>query len=592
MAFFDFFKVFSADHNLQKFDLSRNHVCTHDFGTVKPIMSQYLIPKDKFDINVTQFTRLMPLPCPTFGNVRTITRAFFVPFSKVMGNFNDFIADNYTFDPSLTTGNTIVPTIPYFELEDLFTYWCLHSGDNYVLEVTSESESCDFVYDRRRWVFTKKGKLQYDLLVSLGCNIPLHDLSGVVYGSMKISALPLLCYQKFYRDWILPVRLRASYSVPNYSATNAKLNESQLGGLLGPYSAIMESDYFNSAFATPFGPENAAFNAMPYTMEIANPANDSNNYVNGVSSGKYQNLSVGSHVNATGAGANNNSAINAFTIKSLGVLQDMVNKKRISGNDLRAWLNETFGINYDNELLHLSDYLGEKSNDIMIGDIMSSATTEANGKITLLGQYAGKGIGGNAAHFHFEAKEHGMLFITNEITAKTSYTQGLKDDFMMLNREDFYLPELDGLGMTAIACKELAFDLGTDTGDATYDPNGVFGFKPTYAEKKYSQDIVSGDFRLFSENAGLDSWYLNRVFDKDNWDALSHWSAEFLYADEDGVANNYDRIFSVNDSFSDHFYSVFRLDVNALRPMKSLTDSLEMEETGKGHEVNISKGIQ
>ena len=103
----------SAPSDAKKFDLSKTHICTNDFGVLKSIDCRLYVPGDKMHFQVSQFTRLMPMPVPIYGDVKSITRMFVVPINDVMTNFGDFVSKN--FSAGTGQGSTVLqrPEVPW-----------------------------------------------------------------------------------------------------------------------------------------------------------------------------------------------------------------------------------------------------------------------------------------------------------------------------------------------------------------------------------------------------------------------------------------------------------------------------------------------
>lgn len=223
----------------------------------------------------------------------------------------------------------------------------------------------------------------------------------------------------------------------------------------------------------------------------------------------------------------------------------------------------------------------------MIGDVMATAGTELNA----LGQYAGRGIGSGYASFNYECKEHGFFFVTNEVCVNPSYVDGLDFSWEQIDRLDFYQPEIDNIGCEAIPVRRLALKYSEGTSPTL---SQVFGFTPRYSAYKFAFDRVSGDFRVPTLNAGLDSWYLSRTFDKNNSQSWRYINEKFCQNTSDNSMNNLDRIFSDVSNTSDHFYSIFRINCSMQRPMLPFSEALETyqhNELGKDMKTSINGGL-
>ena len=78
----------SYTHNM---DFDNN--TTMDFGTVQPLLCQYLFPRSDVKLNYRQLVRLAPMPTPSFARlfvknyVRFVNIAEVVPYPKALHTF-------------------------------------------------------------------------------------------------------------------------------------------------------------------------------------------------------------------------------------------------------------------------------------------------------------------------------------------------------------------------------------------------------------------------------------------------------------------------------------------------------------------------
>lgn len=598
MAYPNSYKIKSAAAKLNRFDLSSNLVTTSDFGIFKPVYLQYLVPGDKFRINVNQFTRLMPMPCPTFGTIKNKLRAFFVPCHTICSGFNDFVSNNLK--PASFQGALFPVHIPYTRASEIYKVFTTDS--TLASAVGKDVTKYDFNYGGG-YNLTPKGRRIWDMLTSLGLKLPYISATNS-QENIRINLLPIIGLLKAYLDWIVPSRFCNNwYQTLSFFKNELPTNSDPVGlknvqgcllsddinKLLLPLYSFYEDDYFTSAFQSPYGYESQ----MASDITLPNEGNykstdivfpdsklDSGSHASdGYAAGPYASTAPDTSINST------TNSINYFTLKSLGALQEMVNRGKLSGTKIQDYFKTTFGVTPSMDALDLSTYYGCQVNDIKIGDVTSTSGTEKNA----LGDYAGKGFGYNNGTFEITANEHGYIYITNEIVCRSSYVQGNSFLFDMYDRLDFFQPELDNLGVSAIPKGRLVsqFFKGERTQQAGY--NKVFGFTPRYSEFKNSFDNVSGDFVLGSKNQGLDSWYLSRYFSHSQEVLWQNINEHFCTQSPDNGLQQLDYIFNAATNASDHFYQIFNFDVTAFRPMQSLSQYLETDETGKdGKDISVS----
>jgi len=639
------FNVKTAVEGRNDFDMQKNHTTSLDFGIIKAIENKICFPGDKLHVSVNQDTLALTMPNPTFGKADIILRAFYVPINNIWRDFDYFISNQKK--PSANNTLTSV-SAPFIYAGDLWHLISIDStlctgvdGDDYdfvvsgfVASPTGQGSALSINDVARKIKLTYKGRKFIDFLVSMGLKTPpvtfeykfnpsqwrrsdllfnhyddIQDFLSSEYepdslesiafktATDKISVLPLLAFWKFYIDWIVPARYLSAYTEIRHlfemNLEDALSYDTLIYALTRIPVSFLQDDFFTTLFATPFGYEDSQ--NVDFGINVPNPEN-------GV---------VGSYLQTDGSGARvevkgNDNFINMFTLRSLGALQDLVNRGKISGSKIRDFLEVTYGVRPSDDAMHISTYFGSKRIPIDFQTLQTMTDTydAQNGNGQLVGQYSGNAKVNNepfTVDFEVKDKMHGFFFITAEIQPKSSYTQGLSPEFKLLDREDFYLPEFDAMGVDAVP-RSLLCNIDYNKRDNRYwtqvlnkvtSPDDIFGFCSRYARYKVNFDNVSGDYVIPSLNTGLDSWYLSRMFDllliKDDFPIINE---KFLQAIGDDSNGSFDRIFSVANTSIDHFRTRFNIDLKMSRLMKSVRDSLEFENGGKTIEKSVNNGVQ
>lgn len=600
-----------AASNLNKFDLSKQVVTTSDFGRIKPIECRYMVPGDKFNIKLSSFTRLAPMVSPTLGKIDCIQRAYFVPIRSMSRDFYKELS-NQPF-PTGLNGFSTTSRVPRTNMYSFVAMFCSSRYSTKIANGDADvPESYDFfiapgynvpingqiVTTGGFFNFTPTGRKLYDFYNSLGFNISFSES----YKNIFVSVFPILAFWKAYFDWVLPSRFLKEYpysiqgfmeerlSQGNFSFVwNSVETVSNMINYFGRIPlAFYDNDIYTSAWLNPFSPDLSRTSiTIPNEIDFGN-----NQHMDGVTTDSINGKLAGARISANNTASN--TTINAFTIQSIGKLQDYLNRGMLAGSKVQDWLLTEFGIRPSTDALDLSTYLGKMSDTIRIGDIMSTADT-AGTDGQKLGAYAGQAKGGNVGTFSYHAKEHGYFIITTEIIPKASYYQGLIPEFSMLDITDFFQPEFDNLGVDAVSYKDMFcssrhYYIEDHPGDSgnIIRPDGIFGFIPRYAKLKTAFDVVSGDFRnRFGEY--LKSWYLARDVEKYLVDKMPDDAAvvsmDFCSVDKD--IQDWDNIFGYDDTDLDHFYQIFVIENSATRPMLSISDALNPQHPNGSKDVTI-----
>lgn len=571
-------------------DLSCQHVTTGNFMEFNVAKAMELCPRQTIDIDMRTFARLAPMPLPTYGNADIKNRAYFVPFRTVMKGWNEFIDDTTVVD---ALGEAIIPLVLQIPANELIKMFLFSSMS------TVTTGTGDFVHissngTKATRIFTPRGKHAYKLLCSLGYRIPFDERSS---NTFTLSALPLLCLVKLYFDWYFPSAYvdddvaNSVRRILNLSPTadegdfasyfDARTLEEIFGVL---YRVSYDSDYFVSAWDNPVAPNSSAFSSV--VVDDATIPEGAN----------ITTLSNGTPV--VDLDSSDSYRFSQFAIDALKSVSDYMRRHQIAGARVLDRYLSRWGVRLPDAALDRSVFIGESIRKIDFGDVTATTDSfnEEAGTGSVLGGYAGKGIGDNIGNnfVHYSTEEYGMLVIVSTIVPKTSYYQGMDRCTFHTSRFDFYTPEFDNLGTQALATRELYvpirdYSQADEQNGIDYD-SAVFGFTPRYAEYKRGYDNMTGDLVLASKNTGLEGWTLMR-------DVSNYFDSRTIsgYSDvvhdqgfvEGNDASQYNRIFYVTDNLEDKFYIIHNFKIQSRFPGKSLYDSYEFKDYDKAENVHI-----
>ena len=571
--FLDKMKINTAVTDHVKLDLSSDHITTANFMQFNVAWSKELVPGEKISVNMETFTRLAPMPVPTFGRARINNRAFFVPFRTIFPGWNDFITDTkHTFSNGTSATINYAPTIE----GKVFWQFFFTPGIAFVSEeVTDPDALYDYMdSDGKKIKLLPKGRQFMKVLNSLGYTpifINKEDTN-------KYSALPLLAYAKVYSDWYYP----SAYADDSTSQeVNALFNRDDVNDftltidhliliMMVSEKVCYDSDYFVSAWQNPTTPNNGSYSSFSISDISTSTGGDS----------VYTASTNGTPITTS------NSALSQYALNALRSLTDYMKRHQLVGARALDRYLSRFGIQLSAEKLRRSVYIGTTSSDIQFGDIMSTSDTSG----AALGDYAGKGIGYGTSNFDFETDEYGIMIIVSSILPKTGYYQGVDRNVLHTAKTDYWTPEFDNLGTQAIAAGELFVPAGSS--DDSWNEvdnrslyNSVFGWTPRYAEYKVGRDRLTGDFRYDTMNALSDSWHTMRQ--------ISYSKAANIKVNSNFVkgadSGQYSRIFYNTDpDVGDKFNVIYHFDVASYSPMKALFDTYEFEEKGKEVTLNAN----
>lgn len=431
------------------------------------------------------------------------------------------------------------------------------------------------------WRFTPLGRKIMTILRGLG-----YSINWSTTDSTPMSYLPLLCYCRTFYDYILPSKYSTDTQWRPLFYELLRGNSTDLQTVFTyvqkAFYNFYENDYFTSSWLNPFNPngDNAPAAAFldDYSRDFSNITSSNMDAVI---------ASFDSKSGATLFNYDNDGDplkyVSQYSLDSLKALYNWGMRRGLAGSKYFEQIFAQFGIKLPNILTNRCEYLGSSMQSINISDVMSTSTTDTDGNVTALGDYAGKGISYSEDYrINFEADEAGFVIITSQIIPDTSYTQGRNREVLHTARTDFFQEEFDCLGMQALRNDELYADfnshrLFTDGQSYGGRPNSIFGFTPRYSEYKVARDLLNGDFRVNHLNTGLDSFHTFRMFHAPSQGNPLANTLSFRQVNPSLNGSNFDRIFYVTDDVADHFIMEFWISGKSDRKMKSIQDSIELD---------------
>lgn len=575
MKGFDVLKVKSAVKARNKFDLSRTHLTTMDFGQIVPLFAEELVPGDQFKVKADFFSRLAPLVKPTYGKFSFKTVSAFVPYFQVAEDCEAFFAGKTVWQGQTPISRSIT-------IAELF---------NFILQYTdstgASANSFDIQYGDANGStvytnLTARGKYYVKILNSLGYAIPQNAglASGpstwqAEVGSTRLSAYPILAFFKLYNDYMsqsqrfnsstlssILKNIQFNKTIVNlYSATTGLLTASCLTSMFTSLFLNYENDYFTSAWQSPNNAINSVENISALTVDGFSNVNSQVSAIGTSTTGNYANI-------------NGKYYLSQRALDFLKSFDDWVRRNNYSGSRAVQQVYSRFGVKTDDYRTHYAEVLSTDSMPVQVGDVTATADS-AN---VPLGDYAGKGIMSGSKEISYNCSDYGILFIFGYFTVVPMMPYGFDRKVLRSSPLDWYNPEFDGLGADAIPLMEVYENAHEDDGT---DGDTVFGFTERYNSYRYGRDLITGDFRDLNPNGDMNVWHTGR-----NLSLIR--SVGNLVAQSSSMntlpqtGSEYNRIFSVTSGDVDHFYLTAHFSVDAIRPMLNLN---QVAQLGTGDTV-------
>lgn len=485
------------------FNLSHEVKNTMKFGQLVPFLCQEILPGDIWRVRTEILTRLQAMKAPIMHNVNVYTHFFFVPNRLVWKDWEEFVTQalNGTFKGDIN------------ELP--------------LLNLTNDAIDSGLIGPG-------------SLLDHLGAKFDAANAPSEFF----INALPILAYNKiwndFYRDENLDTEIGDEFfELPSGPTIVDGSGQSGIENLLKIRYRAFAKDYFTSALPwtqkgdaaiLPLGGSaplvgspsvkidqsggrlGAGFAAFNFNGEGETnvpmnviPSNSSGSEITGdfATSGLVS-LTVPLSGNAS-ADLSGATAVTINELRRANALQRWLEANARGGSRYIEMLKSHFGVVSDDARLQRAEYLGGGKSPIIISEVLQQSASTIDGSDTPQGNMAGHGIGTSVNHsFKRRFKEHGYLIGIMSVMPRSNYMQGVPRHFLKRDVFDFGWPLLANLGEQPIYDAELYSPSGVP--ESTSDM-GTFGYTPRYAEYKFMNDQVAGDFRT-----SLDFWHLAREF--------------------------------------------------------------------------------
>ena len=242
-SYLDKFKVKVGIDTNTKQDMDCQHITTADFMQLNPVYVKEMVPGERLVVTQETFTRLAPMPVPTFGRANVHNRGFFVPYRTIFKGWNDFITDTKHVGADGTNG--FLSSVPYMTLGDLVTAFLWKSDNShfdFLDKAVALEDGDETVTTEGYWVDPVSGSI-FDLVLDTDLNNTVAAAYGILdpglstpghvavllnakgrqmkkvleslgykfngsvdYANEVVSALPLLAFLKVYMDWYYPAQ--------------------------------------------------------------------------------------------------------------------------------------------------------------------------------------------------------------------------------------------------------------------------------------------------------------------------------------------------------------------------------------------------
>lgn len=586
-----------------KFKLNHQSKLTGEMGELLPIFCQDVLPSDRFRISTQQLIRFAPLTAPVMSDIDCYVHFFFVPNRLIWKDWETFI-----------TGSKNGKKLSEDELPSQPKLVIPHS---YIGKTAKQANQVEKFSDGKQFV-TNGTLLDYLQFPT----VPKNYVPSKMTDDYEVDELPLRAYQRIFFDWYRDENLsefddfeiidNEDFNNGKNYFTNSGINGdkvcSRANLLLKLQHRAWKKDYFTSAL--PFAqkgddvliPGGSGLSSITGTGSI--PINignadgafqtvtnvGSSDYRNvqfrsrnetGLNTGRSGSLSVqygpnDEHVNlnlvlsgADGSGNINISdianglsldGISQGTIRELRramAAQRFLEREAVGGTRYIEQILSFFGVKSSDARLQRSEFLGGSKQPVVISQVLQTSETTQGSP---LGQPAGNAVSAGGKYiFDRTFEEHGWIIGLMSIIPRAEYMNGYPKKYMKNDRFDYYWPQFAHIGEQEIKRSELNYDFFNGVTNVN---NDTFGYTPRYAEYRFINSHVHGDFK-----DTLEFWTLVRDYGEE----VPKLNEEFITCRPSTRIFAYER---EDDNDANHLWIQVGFNIDALRPLPKYGESI------------------
>ena len=502
--------------NVNAFDLSYEKKMSFKMGDILPCYLQEIVPGDRLRAKSEVMLRFAPMLAPIMHRVDVYVHYFFVPNRLIWDNWEDFITGG--------EDGTSTPTAPYIEINNTNKAY-FYKGllpDYFGLPITNDGGS-----------------------------------AVTVSQNLRVSSLPFRAMVKIYNDYYRNPNLVTAVT----ERTGDGDDSSALSDLTTVRRRMWEKDYFTTCLPwTQRGGEVELEMSFTPTYKSTSdikttaggtPSAGANIQANNVS-GQYFDIASGSGTGRVENLSDPQTVDSGITVNELRratKLQQWLENNARGGSRYIEQILSHFAVRSSDARLQRPEYLGGGKQNVVVSEVLNNSEVydSTDTLVNPQGNMSGHGISvGQTMGFNRFFEEHGYVIGCIQVLPRTAYQNQVNKTWLRTDKLDYYWPEFARLGEQAVTNQEVYHDWsGTKTDTDT------FGYQARYAEYKFKESEVSGDFR-----DDFDYWHMSRQFS-----SAPTLNSGFV------ASGPTHRIFRVTDSTVDKIYGQIYHNVQALRPM-------------------------
>lgn len=547
--------------------LSYTHKFTCNEGELIPVYVQDVLPNDTFKLSVQDLIRFAPLIAPAMTEINVYFHFFFVPNRLIWSQWENFITESrngyslpqdqipqkpvYRFNSSefMAQTSTDLPTssggsLRPGSLADYLGFQTFEGSPQSVnSSMTYDLDAMPFrVYNLIWSQYYRDENLSEDPWFNPQGQDWFADDSGVISGTrsrderMEFTQIRLRAWKKDYFTSALPFAQKGDdVLIPG---TSSGITGTGTVDVYGQLRGLGSSGTW---------------------------PNNGTNFVSGYNENTLGQINVGGqsvlmnknrdalHVDVSDIAENLSSGVSEGTIRELRramAAQRFLERLAVGGSRYQEMNLSFFGIRGSDARLQRAEFLGGVKHHVMISQLLQTSETTSESP---LGTPAGNAVSaGGGFVFKRTFPEHGFIMGIMSVIPNASYCDGIPKMYLRKDRYDYYWPQFAQIGEQPIENQELYFSpIYGSTENANNLNPGTFGYTPRYADYRFRNDTVSGDFKT-----SLNFWTQVRRFS--TTPSLNQSFIECRPSQD---------IYAVTDEDVDKLWCEVHFDVSAIRPV-------------------------
>lgn len=449
------------------FNLSHEKKLTMNFGELIPFYCQSVLPGDLFKCSNELLLRFAPMVAPIMHRVNVFTHYFFVPNRLVWENWKTFITGG--------PDGKQAPSHPYL-----------------------------YVDEQNKAITAPGSLLDY-------FGIP--DVSTkTLTDTMRVNSIPFRAYQLIYNEYYRDQNLIPDVGVPVTDGIETDLNT-----VLTVRKRAWNRDYFDTALPWTQRGDDVL---LPYNITYKNPSLVLNSAGAMQADGPLASIAgslTGGAGSVTPSQLDNieSMEITVNDLRTTARLQEYLEKMARSGSRYVEQILALWGVISDDLQQSRPLYLGGNTQPVQISEVLATFQNETVAQGTMAGHGLSVGAGGAWKKYF---KEHGYIIGLLSVMPRSSYMQGIPKDLINKSSKfQYFTPDFANLGEQPVENQEIYWE-PSPSGSPNLENNAVWGYQSRYAEYRFNNDTVHGEFKT-----SLNYWTMVRKFN-----ALPSLNKEFI----------------------------------------------------------------